>query len=120
MEFTNSKRTSWRNNDKNVSVELDGVISSMYYELNDLVAYLVGPDKHNINELIVYDIDGNKMCRVFPPDGFQFEYLVNHPSAKVCVICGVVDLASSGEKWSDFYFGLDIVSGKLNKIGIAR
>ncbi len=53
-------------------------------------------------------------------DGFDFEYLTSHHRSPLAVVCGVIDIESSNERWSDFYFSVDPITGNLEKLCVAR
>ncbi len=120
MKFNDDMKTSWKHRGKSFSVSLNNIQSSKYYESTGVIGYLIGKELHNPKKLVVYSLEGILLCDVSPPSGFQFEYLTSHPKADVAIVCGVIDMETSKESWSDFYFGLDIRKGVLTRIGIAR
>lgn len=120
MKFNNDLKTTWELNGKSISIRLTNIQNSMYYESSGVIGYLVGQELHNPMKLVVYSVDGLLVSQNAPPSGYQFEYLTTHPKAEVTVVCGVIDIDNSNESWSDFYFGLDLKTGALSKIGVAR
>lgn len=120
MKFTNNNKTSWESNGKKVTIKLQNIQNALFFNLSNVIGYLVGKELHNPDRLLVYSLDGQLLYQIERPEGYQFEYLVSHPNADVVVVCGIIDIENSNELWSDFYFGLDLSSGVFSKIGIAR
>ena len=120
MFFTNESKTSWKINDIEISINMDQIVNVKPYENSGLVAYLAGENPHNPERLVIFSVDGKEIFNIGKPNGYQFIYLSSHPKAEVAVVCGVVDIENSNESWSDFYFGLNQETGKLEKLGVAR
>ncbi|WP_113929474.1 hypothetical protein [Bacillus sp. P14.5] len=120
MEFTNENKTGWKIHDKDIKLNLDNVISGKYYDNSKVVAFLIGEDSTNPEKLLVYNLNGEKLFDNSKPDGYQFMYLSSHPKAEIVVVCGIIDIESSEESWSDFYFKVNLNEDNLERIGIAR
>lgn len=120
MKFLNEEKTSWEYRGRTMSINLSDIQNTKYFERAEVIGYLVGKVKYNPEKLVVYSMDGKLQNEISPPEGYQFGYLTSYYDAEIAVICGVIDYANSNEVCRDFYFGLDLETGLLSRLGIAR
>lgn len=120
MIFLNDNKTSWSIDDKEINIFPENVISSRYYKESGVVVFLNGKELNNPEALQVFNIKGERLLSLSRPKGYQYVYLTTHPKAEICIVCGLVDIEDSNESWSDFYFGIDLERGIIEKIGVAR
>lgn len=110
--FRNNECIGWDYKNNKIILNVKNIQQIKLYEKKEIALLLVG-EKINIAEkLYVYSFSGEERFNLFPPQGFSFSYLTNHPEVEIAIVCSS---ENSIEGWYDWHFSLDIKTGNLKR-----
>ena len=107
----NNNAITWQFNGELISVACQDLDNAYLFSKNNLILALVG--KKNYPEMLIgFNEKGTRKFEVNAPEGFQFAYLTEHPTAGVAVVCGSDERVDG---WMDWHFAVDPVTGELKR-----
>lgn len=108
----NEQQVSWLTSDS-VTVECEGLTNAMIYLEHELVL-MIYQNTENIMLLKGYNLNGNELFNINPPENFDFQYLEIRKNAPF-VVCEGNEQEQDQFGRGTYRFSVDPTSGTLKK-----